>query len=237
MNRSDFYKSLRRRESGVFGTSLSQSQVDGCEALLDAMQGLPVSYAAYLLATAYHETAHTMQPVMETLADNVDQAIARLERAWRRGKLPWVKTPYWRKDENGKSWLGRGYVQLTWKRNYEKAAALTSVDLVGNPDKAMIPAVAAKILVEGSSAGMFTGKALRHYLPGDYVNARRVINRTDKAQMIARYARAFEAALEAAGYSATPPDRPVSEPQALETPRYTRPGFFALLWALIGGKK
>ena len=58
---------------------------------------------AYVLATARHETANTMKPVMETLADNVTEAQRRLERAWTGGRLPWVKTPYWRTDSDGKS--------------------------------------------------------------------------------------------------------------------------------------
>ena len=36
MDRAKFFASLRRRESGVFGTSLSQPQVVGTEAILDS---------------------------------------------------------------------------------------------------------------------------------------------------------------------------------------------------------
>lgn len=196
----------------LFGGTLSQSQVDGLTTILEATKGLPISHRAYLLATTQHETAHTMQPVRETLAKTDDSAIARLENAWAKGQLKWVKTPYWRKDAEGKTWLGRGYVQLTHKANYQKASALTGVDLVANPNAAMRPAVAAKILVAGSQQGMFTGKKLSDYLPGDYVGARRIINGTDRAADIAKLAAGYEAALMKLGavpvIDARPPAKP-----------------------------
>lgn len=181
----------------LFGGRLKQSQVDGLTALVGATAGLPTPYRAYLLATAQHETAHTMLPVRETLAKTDDQAVSRLESAWRNGKLKTVKTPYWRKDSAGKTWLGRGYVQLTHKVNYERASKLTGVDLVANPNAAMRPDVAAKVLVQGCLVGMFTGKKLADYLDGpkpDYVGARRVVNGTDRAQSIATLARGYEKA-------------------------------------------
>ncbi|MCF6369502.1 hypothetical protein [Rhizobium halophilum] len=109
MNREAFFAALRRRGSGVFGTSLKQGQVDGTTAILDEAErrGTRTNDLAYALATVYHETSRTMQPVMETLAKNVDTAIARLEKAWAAGKLKWVKTPYWRKDRNGKILIGQ----------------------------------------------------------------------------------------------------------------------------------
>ena len=43
-------------------------------------------------------------------------------------------------------YFGRGYIMLTWRRNYEAAGAALGIDLVGNPDKALHPGTAAKIL-------------------------------------------------------------------------------------------
>lgn len=197
----------------LFGGTLSQSQVDGLMTILKATEGRPISHRAYLLATTQHETAHTMQPVRETLAKTDDSAIARLENAWAKGQLKWVKTPYWRKDADGKTWLGRGYVQLTHKTNYERASKITGIDLVATPNAAMRPDVAAKILVTGCSAGIFTGKRLTDYLPGDYLNARRIVNGMDRAADIARLAEGYEAALKKmpAGVSvidARPPAKP-----------------------------
>lgn len=205
MNRAAFYAALRKRDSGIFGTSLSQSQVDGLERLLSAVSASQITYAAYILATAYHETGATMQPIREAFGKTDEDTINRLDRAWKAGKLGQVRAPYWRKDDTGRAWFGRGYVQLTHRDNYAKAAAITGVDLVGDPSRAMNPEVAAKILVEGSRIGMFTGKRLGDYLPGDYVGARKVINGTDKAQMIARYAKAFERALQEADFAPVEP--------------------------------
>ena len=249
MSRADFYTILRRRDSGVFGTSLTQAQVEGCETLLAASDGLPISHRAYLFATAYHETAYTMRPVRETLADTDDKAIARLEAAWAKGKLPWVKSPYWRKDADGKSWLGRGYVQLTHKANYSKAGAKLGVDLVGNPDLAMSPDIAARVLVRGCGEGWFTGKRLADYLPASgpghpdaYMSARRVVNGTDKARLIALYARDFERALVAMGDDPKPVAvSPTPDTVVKPAPAGEYPGFWAAIIAIIasffGGKK
>lgn len=207
MNLKAFFDAVRA-DSRVFGKTLSPGQVEGCEVILKASEGLDITHAAYLLATAYHETAETMQPVRETLASTDDSAIRILDRAWSNGLLRWVKRPYWRKDEHGKSWLGRGYVQLTWRNNYEKAGEMIGVNLVSSPERALEIDIASAVLVKGCIRGIFTGKALSDYLPGDYVNARRVVNGTDKAELVARYAMAFEDALTAAdwgGVFETPP--------------------------------
>lgn len=198
MNRTAFFASLR--SSGAFGGTLSQSFVDGCETILAASETVDLRMRAYLLATAYHETAHTMLPVRETLASTDDEAISRLERAWAKGQLKWVTAPYWRKDPNGKAWFGRGYVQLTHERNYRAIGDRLNVDLVANPHAALNPTVAAKVLAVGCVEGIFTGRRLADYINEntDYINARRVVNGTDRAETIAGYAMAFQTALEAA---------------------------------------
>ena len=133
--------------------------------------------AAYVLATAYWETARTMKPVREAYW---------LSETWRRDNL------------RNYPWYGRGYVQLTWEYNYEKASAKTGVDLIENPDRAMEPSTAATVLVIGSKEGWFTGKKLSDYITSekkDYRNARRIINGTDKANTIAVIAEQYEGAL------------------------------------------
>jgi putative chitinase len=57
-----FFAALR---SGLLGPTLSAQEVDGCNAILKAMEGAPLAWTAYALATAYHETASTMQPIKE----------------------------------------------------------------------------------------------------------------------------------------------------------------------------
>lgn len=197
MNRTAFFDRARAQ----FG-ALSQEQVDGIGAILTVIglqENFPIPYAAYVLATAWHETAQRMQPVRETLAETNEQAIARLEKAWKAGKLQQVGRPYWQPDAAGLSWFGRGLVQLTHRENYLKAEHLTGIELSRNPDLALDLDVSALILVLGMDRGIFTGKRLSDYLAGkpDYTGARRIINGQDRAGLIAGYALRWESALRA----------------------------------------
>lgn len=192
------------------GSRLDQSQVAGFNAILDAFEAArpPIDHQAYMLATAFHETAQTMQPVRETLKPTDDAAIAVLDSSWARGRMPWVKSAYWRKDKDGKSWLGRGLVQITHKFNYEKLSKVVGVDLVARPAAAMEMSVAIEIMIEGMKLGVFTGRDLDDYLDGvdegdaedfrEFVGSRRIINGTDRAEAIAKAALVMEKALRSA---------------------------------------
>jgi len=221
MKKADFYAALRRRDSGVFGTSLSKAQVDAVEALIAVMIGWPTAWVAHVLAEVYHETGGGMVPVKETVYRpskdrNPSDAtvIARLDRAWARGQLPWVKKPYWRSG-----WFGRGQIQLTHEDNYIKGGALVGVDLVSNPDRALELQVSAEIAAEGCRVGLFTGKSLSDYDGPegyDHYNARAIVNGDKRANgsKVASYARAFEVALQGAEWGAAPPVPPDVEPVA-----------------------
>nr|WP_246826434.1 hypothetical protein [Rhizobium binae] len=194
-----FFDAVR---DGLFRGELTQPQVEGITAILDAWERrfAPADrrWLAYILATAYHETAYTMQPVRETLAQSDARAVEILEAAFATGRLSWVRTPYWRPDQDGRCWLGRGLVQLTHKRNYEAMSALTGIDLVADPDRAMEMDAAVTILIEGMLQGSFTGHKLADHLNAtteDWVNARRIVNGTDRAEKLAGYAKAFHAAM------------------------------------------
>jgi hypothetical protein len=193
-DRKRFFDSVR---AGILGPTLDGSEVSGCNAILDAVEGLPVSWQAYALATAYHETAHTMQPIHEFggpkyLHRMYDPQGARGVLAKRMGNT---------QPGDGVKFAGRGYVQLTWRSNYAKAGAKLGHDLVGNPDLAMRPDIAAIIMRQGMVEGWFTGKSFQSFLPHGPANlaqfsaARRIINGTDKAALIAGYAIKFQAAL------------------------------------------
>ncbi|MBB2671277.1 hypothetical protein CPT34_24115 [Rhizobium sophoriradicis] len=186
----------------LFKGGLTHPQVEGIAAILDAWEKrfarADRRWLAYILATAYHETAYTMQPVRETLAESDTRAVEILEAAFAAGRLSWVKAPYWRPDEDGRCWLGRGLVQLTHRRNYEAMSVLTGIDLVADPDRAMEMDAAVTILIEGMLQGSFTGHKLADHLNAtteDWVNARRIVNGTDRAEKLAGYARAFHAAM------------------------------------------
>ena len=213
-----------------FGGRLTSEQVEGLNRLMDATRGLPLAHRAYILATAQHETAHTMQPVRETRAATDASAITILENAWAKGRLPWVKTPYWRRDAEGKSWLGRGYVQLTHRDNYARAGAKLGVDLLTDPNAAMRPAVAAQILVRGMLEGWFTGKKLSDY--ASYEAMRRVVNGTDRAKAIADLARGYEAALAVLPQDAP---RPAKKPGTTSPAPSAKPQNFAPTAAMIFG--
>lgn len=141
-------------------------------------------WLAYILATTFHETDKTMQPIRE----------------YGRGK----GRAYGKAHTNtGQTYYGRGYVQLTWWENYKTMGDLLGIDLVNDPNLALVPEHAVKIMFEGmmtgaSSIGDFTGKSLENYFneeTDDPVNARRIINGKDKANLIADYYLKFYSAI------------------------------------------
>jgi hypothetical protein len=214
IDRAIFFRGVRQT---LFSGLLRQHQVEGMTALLDLWEArLPASdprWLAYMLATAHHETGATMQPVRETFASSDARAIAIMDAAFRRGRLPWVSTPYWRRDADGKSWLGRGLVQLTHRANYARMAEITGIDLVAHPERAMELAVAAEILVVGMKKGSFTGRKLAGSFSGlreDWLGARRIINGRDRAAQVAGHGRLYLAALRLAGDLQAKADRSVA---------------------------
>ena len=139
--------------------------------------------AAYVLATAYHETAHTMKPVREYGGEKYLQS---------KKYYPYV---------------GMGYVQLTWDYNYKKAGIKLSVDFLKNPKLLLQPEYAAPIIVIGMLEGWFTGKKLSDYITlykSEFVLARKIINGLDKADLISDYAKEYDKLLKATGYGEEP---------------------------------
>lgn len=217
-----FYNAIRK----LFDGSLSQEQVNGFEVIGEAWDKAGdgnLRNLAYILATAYHETARTMQPVRETLADTDAKAKARLTKAWKAGKLAWVKSDYW-----SGGFFGRGFVQLTHKANYLKAGQKLGLDLVADPSKAMVPEVAALILVRGCLEGWFTGKKLSDF-PSDFMSARSVVNGSDRALLIAGYAYTFLNALEVSKEPAKPSPAPTPSVPSPKPPL----GLWGLLVAIV----
>jgi hypothetical protein len=183
MDRGHFFDAVR---DSMFGGSLSQEQVEGTEALLDACAALQVAdqrMVAYILATAFHETARTMQPIAE----------------YGKGKGRKYGVPG---RNGGQIPYGRGFVQTTWDANYERTDKELDLGgrLIANYNLLLTDtAMAAKAAVLGMVEGWYTGKKLRNYFTStssDWVNARRIINGTDKAQTIAGYAKLFNTALQ-----------------------------------------
>lgn len=189
INRKIFFDGIRQQP---FSGKLDAGQVAGCAAILDEFerrQRTDLRHLAYELATAKWETAHTMQPITE-----------RGPRGYLQSKKYWP-------------WIGRGYVQLTWQRNYQtmtdrmRAAKFSPAsvggfpDLIANPELALDPEVAAFVMFDGMENGIFTGKKLSDYFNAaktDWLNARRIINGTDHAADIATIAKQFFADLSLA---------------------------------------
>ncbi len=99
---------------------------------------------------------------------------------------------------DGVKFHGRGYVQLTGRTNYQDMTNRLGVDLVNNPDLALNVDNAVKIIFEGMMKGTYTGKKLADYFnpnKEDWRNARRIVNGTDKATLIAGYGRKFYGAI------------------------------------------
>lgn len=254
MNRAKFYAALRRRDSGVFGTSLSQGQVEGVERLLDvwnryyAKDG-SAEELAYDLGTSYHETAHTMQPITERGRRSY---FNKYEPGTRLGRVLGNTQP-----GDGYRFRGEGDVQNTGRRNARVSSRRLNevfglkIDFEKNPSLRGDPFWSAHCLFLGNREGWWTGKDIDDFIDGidesdaedlrEYRNARRIVNGTDKANAIARYALAFERALKAGGYNGQtvsqkpvePPEPvpPPMQPEQSETPSQTAPepaesGFF-----------
>jgi hypothetical protein len=186
----------------AFG-KLTQSQVAEIEFIVSAMdQDKSISYpqAAYMLATTWHETAARMLPIEE-----YGKGKNRTYGTWYRNSIGALhsfidgsKRSAYLHSDYPYLYYGRGYVQLTWYFNYENASKKIGVDFLNNPDLVMNKNHAVKIMIQGMKEGWFTGRKLSDYIyqsKKDYEGARRIINGTDKAKLIAGYAETFEKAL------------------------------------------
>lgn len=181
MNRKVFFDVIK---VDLFNDYLLQAQVDGITAILDIWEARKdmddLRWLAYMLATTKWETANTMRPIEEYGRG--------------RGHAYGIPDPI-----TGQTYYGRGYVQLTWKANYQKMSGLVGVDLVTNPEKALDPKIAAIIMFDGMKDGLFTGVGLKKYFnrtTDDPVSARKIINGNDHAEDIAEVHNHFLSALE-----------------------------------------
>lgn len=187
IDRKFFFDYIR---TPLFKGSFKQSQVDGISAILDHWENNgfhDARHLAYMLATAYHETARTMQAIEE-------YGKGKGRKYGNKQKMSGVV--YTVPD---KIYYGRGLVQLTWYENYELMGRLLGYDLLNKPELALDMKISIEIMFEGmmkaaSSFGDFTGKSLEHYFNdavNDPVNARKIINGLDKASTIASYHNIF----------------------------------------------
>ena len=192
MNRTVFLDDVR---AGLFKRSLSALQIETMNAILDyyltAHADKPLEWLAYILATAYHETGMQYN---------------------RREMLGKPGTYAYRQQQKYLPWYGRGLCQCTWRGNYLKVGDLLKIDLVSSPDKLLDKVHSVRCLVDGMILGVFTGERHGNSYTGkkfadytttsptgtvafDSINARRIVNGTDKAKLIAGYYNEFLDAL------------------------------------------
>ena len=179
MDRNKFFDCIGKN---IFST-LPQERIDSINAILDECEGInDERWVAYILGTAYHETAYTMMPIEE----------------YSKG----VNRPYGKKIKKSgevyhypdKLYYGRGFVQLTWYENYERMGRILGIPLLEHPELALDTEISAKILVVGMTKGLFTGKKLADYFNSekeDWINARRIVNGLDRASDIANHSKKF----------------------------------------------
>lgn len=208
MNRKTFFDALRG--GALFPHGFSTNQINGLDRLFDVWDEHfstdPIADIAYNLATSYHETAQTMQPIKELGSRSY---FNKYEPGTTLGKMLGNTQP-----GDGYRFRGEGDVQNTGRRNAKFASDRLNkvfnlgIDLVANPDKRGDPFVSAMSLFLGNKEGWWTGKDLHDYIDGideseaedlrEFIEARRVVNGTDKAKAIAGYAVQFLAALKKA---------------------------------------
>jgi predicted chitinase len=187
VNLKTFFDSIRGLGE-LFPNGLTQTQVERMQAIIDGLQARKVSirHAAYILATAHHESGR----------------FNYMQEIW--GPTPVQKRYQGRKTlgnvvaGDGKKFLGRGFVQITGRTNYTDWSRRLGVDLIKEPDLASQVKYAVPILIDGMLQGTFTTKKLSDF--STYLDMRRVVNKMDRASLIAGYAVDYEDALRKANY-------------------------------------
>jgi peptidoglycan hydrolase-like protein with peptidoglycan-binding domain/predicted chitinase len=135
---------------------------------------------AYVFATAEHES-HFGRFMIELATGDAYE-----------GRLDLGNT----NPGDGRRFKGRGFVQITGRTNYTKWGKRLGLDLVGKPEIASRPDVAAQILVLGMRDGSFTSLKLDDFIGGDFVSSRKIINGLDRAEHIAAIAKAYAEAIK-----------------------------------------
>ncbi|VVN22269.1 MULTISPECIES: hypothetical protein [Pseudomonas] len=159
---------------------------------------------SYMFATARHEAYQFMIPEYFSVApeygevsyfNKYDPVLASSEEG-RQTAIANGNTV----QGDGFKYRGRGLVHLTWKKNYQKAKDHFGIDFVNRPDEAAGFENSIPIMIWGMKEGIFTGKKLSDYVNSstkDYEGARKVINGSDRKELIASYAVKFESILRA----------------------------------------
>jgi len=186
INRPRFYESFKKQ----FGR-FTYSQYDGFEALLNEWERLGLTdlrWLAYILATVWHETGRAMQPIEEDGRGYGRSYGQKLDVGQGPGKRVPYKTP-------NKLFYGRGHTQNTWRTIYLKLTSAAKAagkdwDFLNKPELLLTMEPSIWATFYAMTTGLYTGKALSRYFNkdrNDAIGARKIINGTDKANLIAEY--------------------------------------------------
>lgn len=192
IDRKKFFDGVRK---SLFGGKLLQRQVYGMEQILrewEKRELTDLRWLAYILGTVYHEVDKTMEPIEE---------YGRGKNRVYGHKVKYSGKPYSSPD---KVYYGRGLTQNTWYEVYEKLTKAAKAqgytwDFLNNPELLLTMDASVWATFEAMTKGWYTGKKLSDYFNDkteDWYNARRIINRLDKAQLIEDYSKEFLTALK-----------------------------------------
>lgn len=194
--RAKFYEAVT---ADLFRGSLPDWQREPLDRIIDEgeARGRRLVECAYVLATGYHETGRFK--TLEEWGKGEGKAYGEPAPLMGTGSRVTKTAVYY----------GRGPQQETWLANYARLSVAATlhfgrpIDLVNDPDALIRDwALMAWALWDGFITGRWTGKNLADYFAedrADYLQARRIVNGTDRAELIAGYAREFEAALRLIG--------------------------------------
>jgi putative chitinase len=178
--------------AGILAPRIEPNEVEGCNALLTAFAAKPLSWCAYALGTAFHETGGNMSPNVE----NLNYSVNGLLRTFGRHRISETDAlKYGRADgrpadqraignliygqewgrkhlgnmqpEDGFTYRGRGMDHVTGRRNYTLVDDEMGLDgkLVANPDLLLDPQLAARCIASGMERGRYRGHKLADFLP------------------------------------------------------------------------
>lgn len=233
LDRALFFSQIK---NALFKGRLKQVQVERIDAVLTELEYAAIeelSAWAYVLATGHHEAGEWLYYKelggVDYFTKLYDIQGQRPTKARELGNI---------NKGDGARFCGRGPVGITGRANYRRQGRKYGLDLENSPELAEQADIGARLLVEGMRDGDYRRRLdgrpykLSDYFDSkrcDYIGARNIVNGgQDKAQLIAGYAAAYYAALDAASshmddlepidYYDTAPDVIETESQAAVMP-------------------
>jgi len=191
IDRQMFFGRIREK---VFNGTLTQTQVNGIEAILDEWLQRPDltdnRQLAYILATPMIETGGRFEPITESLNYSVEGLMSQFsrsrisaadcERLGRKKGRPAKQEEIGNiiyggefgahmlgntEPGDGYKYRGRGLSQITGRRLYRWASEVEKVDFIANPDLFTTNLrYSAAASIVGMTEGIFTGLALSRFI-------------------------------------------------------------------------